>query len=147
MVIGQIWLNANPELRNHLRAVNEERSAAFYAAWSTVTAAVRRFIEAVRRVRRERAAYGPLSRLNDRQLKDIGISRSEIGGIARAIAEAPLRYGQTVAELRQLRHTAPLDRKAGVTPPARTGPRRSRAGIRAVPQPATAAPAEAGRAA
>ena len=31
MVIGQIWLNANPGLRDHLRKVNEERSAVFYA--------------------------------------------------------------------------------------------------------------------
>ena len=41
MVIGQIWLNANPELRGHLHKVNEERSAAFYAAWRAVTAPVR----------------------------------------------------------------------------------------------------------
>ena len=64
MVIGQIWLNANPELRDHLRKVNEERSAAFYAAWRAVTTPVRRLIEAVRRVRRERETYGALSRLS-----------------------------------------------------------------------------------
>ncbi len=45
MVIGQIWLNANPELRDHLRKANEERSAAFYATWRAVTAPVRGLIE------------------------------------------------------------------------------------------------------
>ena len=62
MVIGQIWLNANPELRDHLRRVNEERSAAFYATWRAVTAPVRGLIEAARRARRRlvrpRTSYG-----------------------------------------------------------------------------------------
>ncbi len=68
MVIGQIWINANPELRGHLRTANEARSAAYYANWRAVTAPVRGLVEALRRVRRERETYGRLSRLNDRQL-------------------------------------------------------------------------------
>ena len=61
MVIGQIWINANPELRGHLRKANEERSAAYYATWRAVTAPFRGFIEAVRRVRRERETYHALT--------------------------------------------------------------------------------------
>ncbi len=88
MVIGQVWINANPELRDHLRTANEARSATFYAAWRAVTAPVRGLIEAVRRVRRERETYHALSRLSDHLLKDVGISRSEIGSIAQSTAAA-----------------------------------------------------------
>jgi uncharacterized protein YjiS (DUF1127 family) len=145
MVIGQIWLNANPELHNHLRKVNEERSAAFYATWRAVTARVGGLIEAVRRFRRARETYGPLSRLNDRQLQDIGISRSEIGSIAQAVAVAPPGVGLTIAELRQIRQTAPADHDARVVPLARAEQRRGRGGSRAAPQPTSAVPAESGR--
>ncbi len=86
MVIRQVWINANPELRDHLRTANEARSATFYAAWRAVTAPVRGFIKAVRRFRRERETFGALSSLNDHMLKDIGISRSEIGNIAQSLA-------------------------------------------------------------
>ena len=86
MVMRQVWINANPELRDHLRNVNEERSTTFYAAWRTVTAPVRGFIKAVRRFRRERETFGALSSLNDHMLKDIGVSRSEIGNIAQSLA-------------------------------------------------------------
>ena len=54
MVIGQMWINANPALRDHLRQANKQRSAAFYAAWRAVTAPLRGLVEALRRVRRER---------------------------------------------------------------------------------------------
>ncbi len=76
MVIGQIWINANPELRDHLRKANEARSAAFYATWRAVTAPFRRLVEAARRARGERETYRELNRLNDSQLTDIGISRT-----------------------------------------------------------------------
>ncbi len=142
MVIGQIWLNANPELSDHLRKVNEERSAAFYAAWRAVTAGVGGLIEAVRRARRASETYGSLSRLNDRQLQDIGISRSEIGSIAQAAAEAPPGDGLTLAELRQTRSFVPTGRDAQVVPLARAEQRR---GSRAAPQPASAVAAEPGR--
>ena len=56
--------------------------------WRAVTAAFRGFIEAVRRFRRERETYQALRRLSDHMLKDIGISRSEIGSIAQSIAAA-----------------------------------------------------------
>ena len=53
-----------------------------------VTAPFRGFIEAVRRVRRERETYHALSRLSDQMLKDVGISRSEIDSIAQSTAAA-----------------------------------------------------------
>ncbi len=145
MVIGQIWINANPELRDHLRKANEERSAAFYATWRAVTAPVRGLIEALRRVRRERETYGRLSRLNDRMLKDIGISRSEIGSIAQAVAAEPPEAGLTIAELRQIRQTAPTGRDAHVVSLPHADQRRSRGGSRAAPQTPAAASAERDR--
>ncbi len=53
-----------------------------------VTAPFRGFIEAVRRVHRERETYHALSHLSDHLLKDVGISRSEIGSIAQSTAAA-----------------------------------------------------------
>ncbi len=91
MVIGQIWINANPELRGHLRKANEERSAAYYATWRTVTAPVRGLVEALRRAYRKGKTHRALNRLSDHMLKDIGIHRSEIGSIAQSIAAASKR--------------------------------------------------------
>ncbi len=88
MVTGQTSINANLALRDHLRKAKEERSAAFYAAWRAVTALFRGFIGAVRRFRRERETYHALRSLSDHTLKDIGISRSEIGSIAQSLAAA-----------------------------------------------------------
>ncbi len=59
------------------------------ANWRAATAPFRRFIEAVRRVRRERETYQALSRLSDHMLKDIGIHRSEIDSIAHSMAAGP----------------------------------------------------------
>ena len=112
MVIGQIWINANPELRGHLRKANEARSAAFYANWRAVTAPVRGLVEALRRFRSERETYGELSRLSDHMLKDIGISRSEIGSVAQAVAAEPTEAGLTLAELRQTGSIVPAGRDA-----------------------------------
>ena len=142
MVIGQIWINANPELRDHLRKANEERSAAFYATWRAVTAPFRELVEAVRRFRGERETYGRLSRLSNHMLKDIGISRSEIGSIAQAVAAEPPEAGLTIAELRQIRQTAPVGHDAQVAPLPHADQRRSRGGSRAAPQTPAAASAE-----
>ncbi len=108
MVIGQIWTNANPELPDHLRKVSEERVAASYAPWRAVIAPFRGLMEALRRARRERETYRELSRFSDCMLNDIGISRSEIGSIAQAVAVA--EAGMTIAELRQIQRTAPAGR-------------------------------------
>ena len=142
MVIGQVRINANPELRDHLHKVNEERSAAYYATWRAVTAPFRGLLEALRRARGKRETYRNLSRLNDRMLKDIGISRSEIGSIAQAVAAEPPEAGLTIAELRQIRQTAPTGRDAQVVSPPRADQRRGRAGSRAAPQTPAAASAE-----
>ena len=145
MVIGQVRINANPELRDHLHKVNEERSAAYYATWRAVTAPVRGFIEAVRRFRRERETYGRLSSLSDHMLKDIGISRSEIGSIAQAVAAEPPEAGLTIAELRQARSVAPAGRDAPVVPLPRADQRRSTDGSWVAPQSTVAASAERDR--
>jgi uncharacterized protein YjiS (DUF1127 family) len=142
MVIGQIWINANPTLRGHLRKANEERSAAYYATWRAVTTSVRGLIEAVRRFRGERETYRELSRLNDRQLKDIGISRPEIGSIAQTVAAEPPEAGLTIAELRQIRQTG---HDAQVAPLPRADQRRSRGGSWVAPQSTAAASAERDR--
>ena len=147
MVIGQIWLNANPELRDHLRKVNEERSAAFYAAWRAVTAPARGLVEALRRAYRERQTTRNLSRLDDRHLQDIGISRSEIASIAQAVAVAPPEAGLTVADLRQNRHTTPARHDAQVVPLPRADQRRGRGGSWVIPQSTAAASAQLDRAA
>ncbi len=157
MVIGQIWLNANPGLRNHLRTVNEERSAAFYATWRAVTAPFRGLVEALHRANRERETYGALSRLNDRHLQDIGISRSEIGSIAQAVAAEPPEAGLTIAELRQTRSVVPAGRRGAVinvwrsirgpVPLPRADQRRGRAGSWVAPQSTAAASAQRDRAA
>ncbi len=147
MVIGQIWINANPELRDHLRKANEERSAAFYATWRAVTAPFRELIEAVRRFRGERETYDALSRLSDHMLKGIGISRSEIGDIAQTIAAEPPEAGLTIAELRQTRRIALAGRDAQVVTLPRADQRRGRAGSWAAPQTPAAASAQHDRAA
>ncbi|GEM_PF-6350628 len=145
MVIGQVWINANPELRDHLRKANEERSAAFYATWRAVTASFRGLVEALRRARGERETYSALNRLNDHQLKDIGISRSEIGDIAQLVAVERPEAGLTLAELRRNRQTAPAGLDAHVVPLPRADQRRSRGGSRVAPQSPAAVSAERDR--
>ncbi len=147
MVIGQIWLNANPEYRDYVRAVNEERSAADDATWRAITAPVRGLIEVLRRVRRERETYRNLSRLSDRQLRDVGLSRSEIGSVAQAVAAEPPEAGLTIAELRQTRRIALAGRDAPVVPLPRADQRRGRAGSWVAPQSTAAASAQRDRAA
>ena len=117
----------------------QQRSAAYYAAWRAVTASVRGLFETLRRFRRERETYHNLSRLSDRMLQDIGISRSEIGSVAQAAAVAPPEAGLTIAELRRIPQTTPAGRNARVAPPHRVDQRRGRSGYRVAPQSAAAA--------
>ena len=142
MVIGQAWFNANPELRTHLRNTNEARAAAFYAAWRRVSAPLRGLVEYLRRVRREHQTYDALSRLGDHALSDIGLSRSEIGNVAQAVAAEPLEAGMTIADLRWAHSSESTGIEAPALPLLRAVERRSRG----VPQP-TAAPVQQDRAA
>jgi uncharacterized protein YjiS (DUF1127 family) len=134
MVIGQVWINANPELRTHLRKTSEARAAAFYSAWRTVTAPLRSLAELLRRARLQRQTYGALSRLGDHALSDIGLSRSEIGSVSKAIAAEPLEAGMTIADLRRVRSGVSTGNETPVAPLPRIVERRSRG----IPQPATA---------
>ena len=113
--------------------------------WRAVTAPFRGLVEAVRRVRHEREIYSRLSRLSDHMLKDIGLSRSEIGDVAQAVAAEPPEAGLTIAELRQARSVAPAGRDAPVVPLPRADQRRSRADSWAAPQTPAAASAERDR--
>jgi uncharacterized protein YjiS (DUF1127 family) len=120
MVIDYIWQNANPELRGHLRTANEARAAAYYAAWRALTAPFHALVQAlgqaVGQTRRAGETFRALNRLSDRQLQDIGISRSEIGSVANMIAAKPLAAGMTIAELRQTESIASASIGVTVTP-------------------------------
>jgi len=121
MIHYYIWKNSNPELEDTLRRVNEERSAAFYAAlvslWKGAVAglsAVSRLVERAQQRARERAAIHELSALSDRTLSDIGVPRGEIHGIARALSEGVVEP-RPVAALRKQALFAHHDAVLGVT--------------------------------
>ncbi len=80
-------------------------------------------------------------------LKDIGISRSEIGSVAQAVAAEPPEAGLTIAELRQARSVAPAGRDARVVPLPHADQRRSRDGSWVAPQTPAAASAQRDQAA
>ena len=98
---------ANPELRHLLHKVNEERAAVVYAAWKKSTGALGGFfhglVERVRQARRVKQTYRALSALSDHQLRDIGLTRGEVAGIAQAIATVEPATELTIAELRRAR--------------------------------------------
>jgi uncharacterized protein YjiS (DUF1127 family) len=123
MAIGQIWLNANPELRTQLRTVNEERAAAFYGVWRRVAGVLAPLTNAVGRVLRRYRTQQALSRLSDHHLKDIGISRSEILGVAAAVAEQAPGVGVTIAELRGAEESGPVRVGAETVPLPQAPPR------------------------
>lgn len=98
---------ANPELRHHLHEVNEARAAYVYATWKRSTRAlgalIRRLVERIRRARRARQADRELSALSDHHLKDIGLTRGDIGAIVKAMATETRAAELTIADLRQAR--------------------------------------------
>jgi uncharacterized protein YjiS (DUF1127 family) len=88
-------------------------------------------------------------------LRDIGISRSEIGSVAQAVAVERPEDGLTLAALRQTRSVVPAGRRGAVinvwrsirgpVPLPRADQRRGRAGSWAAPQTPAAASAERDR--
>lgn len=107
MSIHGILLNANPEFRQQLRQANEARAAAFYAAFRAVVGAVRSRLQGLAQRleanRRARATYRELSMLNDHQLSDIGLSRSELLFVARSIGAEAGDSDVTLADLPRIR--------------------------------------------
>jgi len=66
---------------------------AFAALRSPIATALRAGLRRYRRWRLARATIGELERLDDRMLRDIGVSRSRIRGLAWSIAEQATRTG------------------------------------------------------
>ena len=81
-----IFLSENAYYEELLRKRNEARAAAFYAAARPLRAGISAAAAALGRWRRERQVVQELSALNDRLLRDIGISRADIRAIARDFA-------------------------------------------------------------
>jgi uncharacterized protein YjiS (DUF1127 family) len=131
MTIGHIWYIANPELRDHLRQANEERAAAFYAAFTAlgraIAAPVEWLLKGLRSTDRKRATYQALSRLSDHQLQDIGVWRSEIASVAEAVAKQPPEVEVTLADLRNIRSGQPVDGGGAARPVVQLDEQRSRA--------------------
>lgn len=115
-----IWLNSNPESQRQLREASETRAAAFYAAWKAAVRAVadpvREVGERIRRASRVRRTYRELSALSDHHLRDIGLVRGEIAGIADTVAGASPEVGLTLAELRQARSAPSFGGESRVAP-------------------------------
>ena len=95
MSLHYIWMSTNPHLQNQLRRASEERSAAFYAmargvrhAFAAVSGAIFEAARWMQRRHRERVAIRQLYELDERMLKDIGLPRSEIRSVARALANS-----------------------------------------------------------
>ncbi len=116
-----LWLLSNPDITHEvvvgrgLRA--EAMSRTFYAAMVRVEDLVRRIVrgavrsagaawQALARRQRRRRAMAELSVLNDRALKDIGVSRGEIYARVEELLDAEERRRQTAADVRPL----PIDR-------------------------------------
>ena len=114
MSIGHIWMITDAGYSDHLRQANEERAAAFYAVFTALGRAIYApfgwLVGSLRRSNARRETRRALSSLNDHQLRDIGIWRSEIDSIAQAIATQPLEVEVTLADLRQIRSGAAIHR-------------------------------------
>jgi len=98
------WYLSDPAYATHLDRARQARAEALAraaylaidglarltgAAGTAVAAAARSAMDAVRRWRRRRAALYALLALDDRTLKDIGISRAEIPGLVDDLLRLP----------------------------------------------------------
>lgn len=83
-----------------------------------VSASFRELVEARRRARRAQETYRQLSRLSDRDLNDIGLSRAEIDTVAEALAAEPRDARLTIADLRQTWRTPLEERGVKVASPS-----------------------------
>jgi len=85
MIEHMIGLHTNPEYREHMRRAREARAAAVYAAFGPVrrgagwlAEAIRGAAARIRASRRRAATLRELSRLGDRELDDIGLTRGAV---------------------------------------------------------------------
>jgi len=100
------WYLSDPAYATHLDRARQARAEALAraaylaidglarlagAAGTAVAAAARSATDAVRRWRRRRAALYALMALDDRMLKDIGVSRAEIPGLVDDLLRSPAR--------------------------------------------------------
>ncbi|MCA8906484.1 MAG: DUF1127 domain-containing protein [Rhodospirillaceae bacterium] len=123
MGIAHAWILSRPEYRPHVQAALDSRAAALSttaaASWhglaSLVSWPVRAVGRVVGRVVRRRALLRQLGGLSDRMLKDIGVSRSEIDGLAQHYAVHP-GVRLELADLQRSRAAAP---KMAAAVPAR----------------------------
>lgn len=85
-----IFLSDHPEFRKLGRRRDAARAAAFHAAAQPLRTGLSAVAEALRRWSQERQAVQELSALDDRILKDIGLERRDIRGVARSFARGDL---------------------------------------------------------
>jgi len=115
---------ADPAHRDHLDRIARLRATAFAAAargvGARLSALVGTIAQAVRGWRRMRETRHALAALDDRALRDIGLTRSDIAPVVEAVRRAPERDPLRVVGLRA--RTAPLRRRLRLIEGRRTRP-------------------------
>lgn len=118
-----VFLSEHPEFQALRRERNEARAAAFYAAaqplrqgLSVLAELGGQAIAGYRRWRLQQQVVRDLSVLNDRVLRDIGVTRRDIRAIARSYAHKP-QSGVTAAQLAPAESAALSKPKTATQPP------------------------------